>query len=74
MKRMFISVTIEENKKYYAYVIPVSSNDNLLSKLSNENILHANIYNTKKRAEEVVKMWNESYVKNGTYLFDEIKF
>ena len=74
MKRNFIAITVEENQRFYAYVIPVSSNDNLLSKLELKGILHANIYETKKRAEEVVKSWNEAYFKNGTYLFDEIKF
>ena len=74
MKRKFIAVTIEENQKYYAYLVPVSDCDNLISKLNIKGIKCANIFSTKKEASNVVEMWNESYKTNGTYLFDEIQF
>lgn len=32
-------------------------------------ISHANVFQTKKRACEVVEAWNESYRQNGTYAF-----
>lgn len=74
MKRNFIAVTIEENQEFYAYVVPVSDCDNLISKLNIKGIKYANIFSTKKEASKVVEQWNESYKTNGAYLFDEIKF
>lgn len=69
---MYAAITINENFKYYSYAIRITSADNVLSKLAIKNILHANIFTTKKEAEEIVKLWNESYKKNGTYLFDTL--
>ena len=71
MKYFYCAVTIEENAKYYSYVVKVSPSDNVLSKLSINGILHANIYETKKRAAEIVAFWNAAYKANGTYLFDK---
>ncbi len=69
MKYFHIAVTIKEGEKFYSYGIKVSESDNLLSKLKIDNIIWANIYHTKKRAEEVVKMWNDAFTKNGTSLY-----
>lgn len=56
----------------YASYFCVSENDNLLAKLNSwYGIQYANICPTKKRAEEIVNIWNEGYKKNGTYLFDK---
>lgn len=74
MKYTYIAVTVEENGKYYAYVVKVSESDNILSKLDIKGILHANIYGTKKKCEEVVESWNKSYKQNGKYMFDISKF
>ena len=71
MKYFYIAVQIEENNKFYAYVIKVSENDNLLSKLKIENIKTANIYHTKKQADAVVEEWNKAYKVNGTYMLTE---
>ena len=69
MKKWFIAITIEEEKKYYAYVLSVSDCANLISKLDIKGILHANIFNTKKEANKIVEQWNQSYKTNGTYLY-----
>ena len=71
MKYFYIVVQVEENGKYYAYAIKVSESDNLLSKLKIKNIVTANIFRTKKRAEEIVEAWNQMYKENGNYMFDE---
>ena len=71
MKRFYIAVTVEENEKYYSYVLPVNSTDNLLSKLTIKNIITANIFETKKRAKEIAQYWNACYKINGTYLFGD---
>lgn len=55
---------------YYAAVIRVSSDDNILTTLSAVGGLKsANAYTSKKRAEEVAELWNECYKRNGTYLY-----
>lgn len=74
MKNFYIAVTVEENEKYYSYVIKVSESDNLLCKLKIPNIVNATIFPTKKKAAEVVTLWNDSYKTNGTYYFDEPLF
>jgi hypothetical protein len=74
MKNFYIAVQFTENNKNYAYVIKVSENDNLLSKLKTPNIKAANIFPTKKRAYEIAKHWNACFKTNGTYYFDEPLF
>lgn len=68
-KNFYIAVTTKENEKFYSYCIKVSESDNLLSKLKIKNITWANIYQTKKKAEEVTKLWNDQFAANGTSLF-----
>lgn len=72
--RLYAAVTVAENGKYYAYVIPFTTSDNVLNKLAVNGILHANIYTTKKAAGEVVTAWNNSYKANKTYMFDSPNF
>lgn len=74
MKSFYIVVTVEENKKYYSYVIIVYESENLVRKLNIPNITHANLFHSKKRAKEVAQSWNDSYKANGTYMFDNPKF
>lgn len=71
MNRYYIAVTEQHDNKHIAYVIKATSSDNLLSKLSNPHFIYANAYGTRKKAEEVVAHWNQSYRDNGTYLFAE---
>lgn len=68
--KMYAAVTVEENNKYYSYVIPFSSGDNALYKLAVKGILHANIYKTRKDAAEVVTCWNNAHKANGDFMFD----
>jgi hypothetical protein len=70
MKYFYFAVTIEENKKYYSYIVKTASYDNLLSTLKIKNIISANIYPSKKKATEIVNHWNACYKANGNYLFD----
>ena len=54
----------------YASVLRVSAQDNLLSVLNMyEGIKHANICTTKREADTIAAAWNDSYKRNGTYLF-----
>ena len=70
MKYFYFAVTVEENGKYYSYVVKISSSDNVLSRLKMKGILQANIYPTKKQAAEVVERWNAIHKINNQYLFE----
>lgn len=71
MKYFYIAITIQENEKYYSYVIKVNSTENLLSKLKIKNIVTATITPTKKHAENLVNLWNIIAKSNNQFLFDE---
>ena len=71
MSRYYIAVTEQgANGKNYSYWISATNNDNVLSKLSNLKLIHANIFSTRKEAAKIADLWNESYKNNGTYMFD----
>lgn len=65
MKNFHIAVQIKEDNKFCAYTIKVSKNDNLLSKLNIENIVTANICESKKEAESWVRGWNDGFKEKG---------
>lgn len=71
MKYYYIAVTIEENGKYYNYVIKVNAQENLLSKLKIKGIVTATITPTKQKAESLVNLWNIIAKSNNQYLFNE---
>ena len=69
-KKLFIAVTVEENARFYAYVVKVAANNNLLSVFSGiSGIVSANVCDTLKSARETVAAWNDTFKGNGTYLF-----
>ena len=70
MKNFYVAVQIKEDDKFYAYIVKVSNNDNILSKLNIKNIITANICQTKKEAESLVKYWNDTHKANNRYMFD----
>lgn len=51
---------------FYAYPVSVPNNENLVDIFRHENILTVNACDTKRDAVEIAKVWNESYVVNGT--------
>lgn len=75
MKHTYFAVAIEENDKYYAYVVKCAEGDNVLCSLNSiKGIVHANVCTTKKRAVELVNAWRTQYKANGSYLFNEPRF
>jgi hypothetical protein len=74
MKNNYILVTIEENKKYYSYVVKAPENENLLSILKIKNIIAANIYPSKRQAGSDAIKNNNIYKKNNSFLFDNPSF
>lgn len=81
----YLTVEIEGNKNdfcrlenrtedyrpgYSSYVIAVSENDNVCSVLEHiSGLKSANLFATKKRAQEVADHWDECYKNNGSYLY-----
>lgn len=74
MKYTWLALQIEENGKFYAYAMRVSTADNLLSKLSRKSLVTANICTSKKEAGSLVTAWNEAHKENGRYMFDNPAF
>ena len=71
MKYFYIAAHKEENGKFYAFLIKIAENENVLSKLAEKGIKAANICNKKADAEMLVNFWNDTYKKNGNYLVKE---
>lgn len=73
MKKYYLAITIEKNKKYYSFILTINECDNIISKLNGfKNIKWGNICSTKKQAKLIVENWNYNYKQNGTYLFDNV--
>lgn len=51
MKNFYIVVQTKKDDRFYAHVVKISKHDNLLSKLNIENIVTANICQSRKEAE-----------------------
>ena len=66
-KNSYIVVTVSENGKYYAYMIKHNNSNNLLNIASIKGILHANICDTKKEAEQMAR---EKFENN--YRIDDV--
>ena len=83
MKNFYMVVTVELDKNenifsdekkepkmgLLSYVIKTNENQNLLGELCIRGLKTVNLFETKKRAEEHARFWNECYKKNGTYLY-----
>lgn len=84
MKNFYIVVTVELDKNknifpdekkapemgLYSYPITVNDSENLVSVLDGiKGLKTANLFATKKKAQETADFWNDCYKKNGTYYF-----
>ena len=59
-----------EEGKLYAMYAKVHQSYNLLAFVNCiPNVIHVNVCDSYKQAREIAENWNESYKKNGTYLF-----
>ena len=89
MKRFYMAVTVKQDRNenifegkkggpnpgYYSYIIPVTEDQNIKSVLDAVGgLVSANFCSTRKRAAEVVNIWNEGYKTEGLYLFDSPAF
>ena len=71
MKHFYIAAQVEENGKFYAYVIKASNGSNLLISLDVPGVIAANIFHTRKEARLTVDYWNDRARENGNYMFSE---
>lgn len=72
MKRIYIAAQAQEQGRLYAYTIPITESNNILSVLSHhKNLIAANVCDTKRRAVELVTAWNNAAKQNGRFMFDE---
>jgi hypothetical protein len=69
MRNNYFAIVIKEGDKLYSYALRVTSNYNIVSALNIKDIHIAHLCPTKKRCEEIVKEWNQSFKDNGTYLY-----
>ena len=69
MKNLYIAITIRENGKFNSYVLKVNNNNNLLYALEIKNIVNAHYCESKKRCEEIVRVWNNQYKLNNENLY-----
>ena len=85
MKYYYIAVTVRQDRRetvfckrmnpepdpgLYSYVVRLIDQDNIISKLSAiGGLIAANICSTKKQAESLVDLWNQTYKTNGEHLF-----
>ena len=61
---------IEQEHKYSAFVLKLSENQNIASVVRDWRGLHSmTLFSTKKKAEEIARVWNECYKKNGTFAY-----
>lgn len=59
-----------EKMLYIADVMRVSTADNIAARLEHiGGLLHANICETKKKAEAIRDAWNEQYKKNNVHFY-----
>lgn len=70
MKHIYIAATTrDENGRQYSYIIPVTDSDNLMRKLSGHGLVSAQICQSRKSAESIVKTWNATDRAEGRYMF-----
>ena len=71
MKKIFIAAQTVKDEKNYAFVIPIKTGENLnpiLSRYANTPVFC--LCESRKQADDLVIMWNQSFKSNGTYMFD----
>ena len=63
MKKYYIVIGIEKENKKYAYIETITSSDNLLKKIDVDGVIYANIFDSRKRAEDIANQWNSVFRK-----------
>lgn len=71
MKNIYFVVVEEENGKHFAFADAIRTNENAKHSryFLDPKYTCIEFCESRKKAEEIALAWNESYKKNGTYLF-----
>lgn len=71
MKKIFIAAIEEENGKYYSFVIPIKTGENIKPILEEyKNVLVMHLCESRKQADDLVTTWNAAYRAYGRYMFE----
>ena len=69
MKMIFVVFSIIQDGKRYAIADTIRTGENLKSHLNRYNCDVCHLCESRKQAEQIAAVWNESYKANGTSLF-----
>lgn len=70
-KYFYYVFTQQKDGKFYSYVERIHASYNLASVIkSTPNVYTVNTMTSKKTAYDLANFWNDTYILNGTYLFD----
>ena len=72
MKKYYLAIQVCRKGKRYAFLLPVPGYQNVYAMLQDiPDITCANIYSTKTSATATVKAWNDTFQRNGVFMYDE---
>ena len=69
MKNFYYIVMEEIDGKNCAFIDKVSDNTNICGRWEESQFICVQPCESKKQAEKICELWNESYKANGTYMF-----
>jgi hypothetical protein len=73
MKKIYIAIQVEEDKKYYTFADTIRTGEDLKSFIKRyPNAVALHLCESRKQAEEIAIQWNEISKNNKQYLFDEV--
>lgn len=75
MKKIYLTISITENGKKYAFAETIKTGENLLPHVrrhKNADIMH--LCESRREAEERAIQWNAIYKANNEFLFDTPAF
>lgn len=69
MKKIFVTLSINENGRRYAIAETIRTGENLLNYLKRYNLEVFHLCESRIQAEQLAIYWNECYKANGTNLY-----
>lgn len=69
MKMIFVVFSIEQNGKRYAIADTIRTGENLKSFIDRYKCDVCHLCESRREAEALARVWNESYKANGTNLY-----
>lgn len=66
---IFVVFSITQDKKHFAFADTIRTGENLKSHISRYNCEVCHLCKSRKEAETLASVWNESYKANGTNLY-----